>query len=169
MRAILMLPLAAALAAHPGAFAAATGTLAGRVLPSAGGRLEATRVWVAPGVSPASPLPAEVALDGSFQLDGIPAGPVELAIESSEGLYVVHAPVAIAPGATRRVYLMLSGREDTSPPPAPEDKEKKKRGGAVWSNPTTATLIVIGAAIVVGAGIDQLTKSHVVPVSASSN
>lgn len=169
MRTILTISLASALvAAPPGTFAAAAGALAGRVLPGNSGRLEATRVWVATGDSPAPALPAKVAPDGSFRLDGIPAGPVELAIETSEGLYVVDTPVAIAPGTTRSLRVVLGGREDTKTPAAPAEKEKKKRRGAVWSNPATATLIVIGAAIVVGMTIDQLTKSNDVPVSPSS-
>jgi hypothetical protein len=168
MRTIPVISLALALAAPPGTFAAATGALAGRVLPGTGGRLEATRVWVAPGASPGPALPAKVAVDGSFRLDGIPTGPVELAIETSEGLYVVDAPVAIAPGMTRSLRVVLGGREDTKTPAGPAEKDKQKRRGAVWSNPATATLIVIGAAIVVGVAIDQLTKSNDVPVSPSS-
>jgi hypothetical protein len=60
----------------------------------------------------------------------------------------------------------MSGRQDSSAP-APAEKEKKKRVG-VWANPATATLIIIGSAIVVGFAVDQLTKPNEEPVSQSA-
>lgn len=141
------------------ALAGETGTLAGRVLPSADGSQVAKTVWV-------GAVPAPVAGDGSFSATGIPVGPTELAIETSEGLYVVATPVAIAPGTTRRVQLAYGGRQDSSAPPPPE-KEKKKKSGGFWSNPLTASLIIVGSAIVVGVAIDQLTQSDNEPVSPS--
>jgi hypothetical protein len=128
------------------------------VLPSADGLQVAKTVWV-------GAIPAAVAADGSFRATGIPGGPAELAIETSEGLYLVTTPVAVAPGTTRRVQLAFGGRQDTSAPPAPE-KEKKKAAG-VWANPWTASLIIVGSAIVVGVAIDQLTQSDNEPVSPS--
>ena len=157
----LPLVLASLLAGPPGALAGETGVLTGQVLPSADGRLVAKTVWV-------GPIPAAVANDGSFRAAGIPGGAAELAIETSEGLYVVATPVAIAPGTTRRVHLAFGGRQDSSAPPPPEKEKKKKRGG-IWANPVTATLIIVGSAIVVGFAVDQLTNSTDVPVSPSTN
>ena len=154
----LSLVLASLLAVPSGVMAGETGILTGRVLPSADGRLVAKTVWV-------GAVPAAVAADGSFRVDGIPGGPTELAIETSEGLYAVSAPISLAPGATRRVNLAFGGRQDTSPPPPAETAAKKPKGN-VWSNPVTATLIVVGSAIVVGFAVDQLTKT--VPASPSS-
>jgi hypothetical protein len=161
MRLTPFLVLASSFVVPLGALAGATGVLSGRVLPPPDGRLVATNVWV-------GDKPAAVAADGSFRMEGIPAGPAELAIETSAGLYVVATPVAIAPGATRRVQLAFGGRKDTSAPAAPENDTKKKRGG-IWSNPTTATLIIIGSAIVVGVAIDQLTHDAGAPASPSAN
>ena len=151
--------LALAIAASPVTLAGDTGNLAGRVLPAPDGRVEAKTVWV-------GAIPAAVGADGSFQATGIPPGSSELAIETSAGLYVVATPVAIAPGTTRRVQLAFGGRQDSSAPPPPENEKKKKRGG-VWANPLSATLIIVGSAIVVGFAIDQLTQSDVHPVSPS--
>jgi hypothetical protein len=131
------------------------------VLPSVDGRLTARNVWV--GAKPAA-----VAADGSFRVDGIPAGPVELAIETSEGLYVVATPVAIAPGTTRNVQLAFGGRQDSSAP-APPEKEKTKKRGSVWTNPASATLIIVGTAIVVGFAVDEFLHDAGVPVSPSAN
>jgi hypothetical protein len=159
MRTSVVLALASLLAVPPGALAGDTGVLTGRVLPSIDSRLVAKTVWV-------GAIPAPVAADGSFRATGVPAGPSELAIETSEGVYLVATPVSIAPGTTRRVQLAYGGRQDTSPPPPPE-KEKKKKSGGVWSNPLSATLIIVGSAIVVGVAIDQLTQSDNEPVSPS--
>jgi len=160
MRITLAFALASLLAAHQGAAARETGALEGRVLPASGSELVPKTVWV-------GAVPAAVARDGSFRADAIPAGPAELAIETSEGLYLVATPVAIAPGTTRHVQLAFGGRQDSSAPP-PAEKEKKKKQGGVWAHPATATLIVIGSAIVVGFAVDELTKSDGHPVSPSS-
>ena len=161
MRLPPLLVLASSFAVPLGALLGATGVLTGRVLPSAGGRLIAKNIWV--GAKPGA-----VAADGSFRVDGIPGGPAELAIETSEGLYVVATPVTIAPGTTRSVQLAFGGRQDTSAP-APPEKEKKKKRGGIWANPATATLIIVGSAIVVGVAVDQLTHTAGAPASPSSN
>jgi len=159
MRVTLPIVLAFALAVPPRVLAGETGVLAGHVLPSADHRLVAKTVWI-------GSIPAAVAADGSFEATGVPAGPSELAIETSEGLYVVATPVAIAPGITRRVQLAYGGRQDSSAPPPPK-KEKKKKGGGFWANPLSATLVVVGSAIVVGFAVDELTHSNNEPVSPS--
>ena len=160
MRIRLSFALASLLAAHQAAPARETGALDGRVLPAPGGGLVPKTVWV-------GAVPAAVLGDGSFRADAIPAGPAELGIETSEGLYLVRTPVAIAPGTTRHVQLAFGGRQDSSAPPEAEKDKKKKRGG-IWAHPATATLIVIGSAIVVGFAVDQLTNSDGHPVSPSS-
>ena len=159
MREALPIVLALALAAPPGAMAGETGVLAGSVIPGQTNAPMAKTVWVGAFAAP-------VAADGSFEATGVPAGLSELAIETSEGLYVVATPVAIAPGATRRVQLAYGGRQDSSAP-KPSGNEKKKKGGGFWANPLSATLIIVGSAIVVGFAINQLTQSDNEPVSPS--
>jgi hypothetical protein len=161
MRNVLSLVLASLLVAPLGALAGETAVLTGRVLPSADGRLVAKTLWV-------GAVPTAVAADGSFRVEGIPGGPAELAIETSEGLYVVATPVAIAPGTTRSLHLAFGGRQDSNAPPPPEKEKKKKKPGGVWANPLSATLIIVGSAIVVGFGVEQLTKSDIAPVSPST-
>jgi hypothetical protein len=159
MRVALPMVLAFVLAAPPGAFSGEAGVLAGSVLPEAGNGPTAKTVWV-------GSIPAPVAADGSFEATGVPAGQSELAIETSEGLYVVATPIAIAPGTTRRVQLAYGGRQDSSAP-KPAENEKKKKGGGFWANPVTATLVIVGSAIVVGFAVNQLTESDNEPVSPS--
>jgi hypothetical protein len=133
--------------------------LAGNIIPLSKEGPVAKSVWV-------GSISAAVELDGSFEATGLPAGPSEIAIETSEGLYVVATPVVVAPGVTRRVQLAYGGRQDSSAPPASET-EKKKKGGGFWANPTSATLVIVGSAIVLGLAIDQLTQSDNAPVSPS--
>ena len=161
MRTTLPLVLASVLALPPVALGGETGVLIGRVLPSVDSRVVARTVWV-------GTIPATVSADGSFRATGIPAGPSELAIETSEGLFVVATPVAIAPGTTRRIQLAYGGRQDSSTPAPPKNEKKKKRGG-IWADPMKASLIIVGAAIVVGFAVDSLTNSTNVPVSPSTN
>jgi hypothetical protein len=159
MRVTLPIVLATALALPPWARAGQTGALAGFVIPATGNGHVAKTVWV-------GDIPAAVAADGSFEATGIPVGQSEIAIETSGGLYVVATPVAIAPGATRRVQLAYGGRQDSSPQP-PSENEKKKKGGGFWADPLSATLVIVGSAIVLGFAIDQLTQSDNEPVSPS--
>ena len=159
MRVILPIILTLSLAAPPGALAEETGVLAGYVLPPVGNELTARTIWV-------GAIAAPVAANGSFEATGVPVGQSELAIETSEGLYVVATPVAIAPGTTRRIQLAYGGRQDSSAP-KPSENEKKKKGGGFWANPLSATLVIVGSAIVVGFAINQLTQSDNEPVSPS--
>lgn len=156
MKKLLVLTLASLLAFPVGASSASTGTVSGRVVP-ASDTPPLKAIWVAPS-SGSAPITAPIAANGSFAVEGIPAGTAELAVETTAGLYVVSTPVAIAPGTTRQIQLALGGRQDT-PVPAGEPPKKKKRAGGVWANPVYATLIVVGSAIVVGLLVNELTKS----------
>jgi len=167
MKKFVIATLALLLAAPPGSWAASTGSISGRVITFAD-RPAATTVWVPPSGTAAKPVAATVGADGSFSVSELPAGTVELAVETSEGLYVVHTPVAIAPGTTRTLQLALGGRQDTSEPPPATDTKKKKNAGSVWANPLYATLIVVGAAIVVGVLVSELTKPNDKPASPST-
>jgi hypothetical protein len=143
------------------ASASPAAALTGRVLPPPPGTPVATRVWIGPVAAPVAP-------DGTFRAEGLPAGPAELAIETPAGMYVVATPVTLAPGVNRSVQLAFGGRQDTSPPPPAENDKKKKKSGGAWANAGTATLIVIGSAIVVGIALDTLTKSSSTPASPST-
>ena len=168
MRKILIALLTTMFATSAEPFAASTGSLAGRVLLAAD-RPAATRIWIAPGGSTAQPVSAPVLADGSFALAGVPVGTVNLAVETSEGLYAVHAPIAIAPGTTRTLHLALGGRQDSSPVPPETASTKKKKAAGVWANPLYATLIVVGSALVVGVLISELTQPNNKPASPSTS
>lgn len=157
MRLALPLVLASQLTAPSAVPPGKTGTLIGRVLPPSDDRPIAKAVWIDGIATPVGP-------DGRFRAAGIPEGPAEIIVETSAGLYVVASPVTVAPGAASSLQLALRAGEDTSAP-APAEKEKKKQQASVWTNPTSATLIIIGAAIVVGVTVDQLVKPDEVEAS----
>ncbi len=139
-----------------GARAAIGATLEGRVLPDKSGVAHAQTVWVGSRPAPVGP-------DGTFRADGLAAGPANVAIETPEGMYVVPTPITIAPGTTRSVQLAFGGRQNSSdgePTNPPDDEKHKKKALGFWDNPLTATLTVIGAAVLVGVGVDRLTKSN---------
>lgn len=136
--------------------ASPTSALAGRVVPM-GGAHPAKAVWLADPAGGSAPTSVAVAADGSFRADGLRPGPIAIAIETDAGLYAVASPVTLAPGSTRSVRLALEEGKDTNPPPA--DEKKSRKALSVWNNPLTASLIVLGAAVVVGVAVDQLTNN----------
>ena len=168
MRMLVVLALVSGLSLPSGFATSPPGGLSGRVIPGPAGGETAKTVWLLPRDGAARPVGAQVASDGTFRLSGLPTGAAELAVETDQGLYVVATPVAIAPGATRDVQLALGGRQDNSDLPPPE-KEKKRKKGGIWSNPVTATLIVVGSAIVVGVLVSSLSSSDSNPPASPSN
>ena len=148
---LLTSALALALPVSAGMTSAEPGRLAGRVLvpPSGGPTVQAVR---------AGDTAAPVASDGTFQIDAVPAGPANVAIETSGGIFILASPVLIAPGTTRRVQLALGGRQDSSAPQASE-KDTKKKPASVWARPMAATAIIVGSAILVGVAIDDVLQN----------
>jgi hypothetical protein len=151
--------LASTLIVPPTSAAAGSGILEGRVVVPQGSAAPKA-VWAATAANAKAPQRAAVDDKGAFHLDAVPAGSVELAVETAEGLYVVETPITLAPGATRQVQLALRGRQGTTPAapsgtPPPQPPPKKTKGG-FWDNPLTATLVIVGGAIVTGLIIDQV-------------
>lgn len=169
MKRFLALLVVVALATPLSASGPGVGTLAGQVVVS-GEPAQPTAVWLSSPANPDHPLRTPVGPDGSFRLDSVPAGSVELAVETAKGLYVVDTPLTLAPGKTQNVKLALKGRDDTTPTGdkgGTADKNKKKKGTSIWNNPLTATLIVVGGAIVVGLIVDQVSNNDENPASPS--
>ena len=157
MRPIISVVLAILIASAPRANAGGAATLSGNVRSFIDVGAVVNAVWAGRASAP-------VAADGSFLFETLSPGPTQLTVETSEGLYVVAAPLVLAPGTTRRVQLAFGGRKDTSAAPQKTGKTKAPHG---WANPVTATLVVVGSAIVVGVAVDQLTKSSQAAASPS--
>jgi hypothetical protein len=114
-------------------------------------------------VYPAGP----TAADGSFDLHGLPASTYDLAVGMASGLYVVPSAVHVESDRARQVEIVMN---PASQPTAPAPPTTMKRPN-VWNNPLTATLIVLGSAVVVGAIVDSATDddpADEAPVSPST-
>jgi len=101
--------------------------------------------------------------EGRFQIVGLPPSIYVLGVESEGGLFTSQTPVSLEPGQGRSVQVAIHQLEK----PAPGQQKKKKKGGSPWDNPLTATLIVLGAAILVGVIIDELVEDEPPPASPS--
>ncbi len=98
---------------------------------------------------------APTAKDGTFQLSGLPVSSYEVAVESAGGLYPAAARISLTEGQERAIQLTV---KEESEPKAPTPNRATKPG--VWNNPLTATLIILGSAVVVGVVVDNMTKDQ---------
>lgn len=99
---------------------------------------------------------AATGADGAFAIDGLDAAAWEIAVQSGEGLYLVDATVVVGAGETRRVDLLVARDADARTDAAGRRTVAAGVGGA-WDNPLTATLIVIGGAVVAGLVVEELS------------
>lgn len=114
-------------------------------------------------------------IDGAFDVANLPASSYRIAVESNGGLYVVDTPVKLDAGAPRHLRLAVrttgrgrSGRADSGAK-AEEANKNGAQDTSFWSNPLTATLLVVGGAILVGVIVDQATDDdNSTPASASA-
>jgi hypothetical protein len=102
--------------------------------------------------------------EGSFRLDGLVPGSYSLAVEVEQGAFLSESAIPLRGGETRLVKVAISRQEE--PDAEPPSSGKKKKGGP-WGNPVTATLIVIGGAIIVGVLVDKSTDGGEGPASPS--
>jgi hypothetical protein len=128
---------------------------------------------------------ARTGSDGAYDIAALPAGPYELAVETSAGrLYATDTTVQA--GAGKRTMVSLSLRPDNQegqpekpkeePPktdegkpeqpkpdqpaePAP-DTAAKKKGTSFWRSKTGASILIVGGAIVLGFGASALSSDN---------
>lgn len=158
---IVMFPLAAmppAIAASGGAAISGTVFSASSSTPLAGARL-----FLKDPATGASYVSSVSGADGAFDAVSVPASSYRVAIEADGALYVVDAPVTVPAGSSRHLRVAIreagrgrGGRADSEMPDS--DKKKEEKDTSFWSNPLTATLIVVGGAILVGVIVDQATN-----------
>jgi hypothetical protein len=99
--------------------------------------------------------------DGSFEVSGLPPAAYEVAVESKGGLYLVEAPLPLRAGERRAVQLVVS----EGAPPAKEPEGEASPGTPAarmswWNNPLTATLVVVGGAVIVGVLIGSVVENE---------
>lgn len=89
--------------------------------------------------------------DGHFEIAEMPPASYMLAVESQGGLYLVDAPVVLVPGHSRSVQLALNPKKDKSE----EEEDDDGLAMTFLDNPVTATLAIVGSAILIGLLIDE--------------
>ncbi len=146
---LVAFPLAPACDAAPAASLGGRIVSAGTDAPLAGARLH-----VADGRSGRIVTSGVTGADGAFEVAGLEPASYDLAVESRGGLYVVETPVRLAGGERRSIQLAVSPQ--AAPAPAQDPAPKKKSAADVWNNPLTATLIVVGAAVVLGLVVESV-------------
>lgn len=101
--------------------------------------------------------------DGIFILSDLPPAAYELAVEKDGGLYLVDAPLQLAPGQKRDVQVAIHPDTvpvpDVAPDPETVSEEKENREMDWLDNPLFASLAVIGVSILLGALISTLDES----------
>jgi hypothetical protein len=167
---IVMFPLPAmppTIAASGGATISGTLFSASSSAPLAGARL-----FLKDPASGASYTSSLSGADGSFDTVSVPASSYRVAIESNGGLYVVDTPVTLDAGSSRHLRVAVremerarAGRAEGETPP-PEGQKAAAEDTSFWSNPLTATLVVVGGAILVGVLVDNATNDDDEPASA---
>jgi hypothetical protein len=95
--------------------------------------------------------------EGAFVITELPAARFDLAVGDERHLYVVATPVTLAGEATQHLNLALAEQPGTS---AGAGTTAAPPRGRVWDNPLTASLIVVGSAIAVGAIVNAATDDE---------
>ena len=150
--------IAIVLAPIPAAAATAPGTLSGHIVAAdSKAPLAGARLHVGDPRSNAVRSSAPTGADGRFEVAGLPAAAYEIAVESRGGLYVVDSPLRLEPGEHRTVQLAIASGQEA--PTAPPGSAPKKTAATFWNNPLTATLVVVGAAVIVGVIVEQTTSN----------
>ena len=87
--------------------------------------------------------------DGNFSVEGLSAGSYEVAVKSDAGLYVVDTPLAVGDRPKQRTKLLIQ----------PHTSRVGAKTG-IWNNPVTATLVVLGGAIIIGVAAEELSDDE---------
>lgn len=85
--------------------------------------------------------------DGSFSVSGLEAGSYEVAVKSDAGLYVVGAPIEVGERSQQRAKVLIQ----------PQTSARGPANTSLWHNPITATLVVLGGAIIIGVAAEELS------------
>ena len=125
---------------------------------------------------------ARTGRDGSYELASLPAGPYELAVETTGGkLYATDTTINAGAGKQTAVSLALradaqegtpAGQEKPKEEPPKEqpkpadpnepspDANKKKSGTSFWRSKTGASILIVGGAVVLGVGASALSSNN---------
>lgn len=91
---------------------------------------------------------------GAFSIADMPSGKFELGVAIDEGLYLIEAPLMLAPAQSQHVNIAVNEEKDDDKGSAVVPESAKAKG---WSNPLVAALIVVGGAVVIGLLVEAAT------------
>lgn len=94
---------------------------------------------------------------GAFRVEGLSPATYRVGIETNGRLYAIASPVTLAPGQMQTVTMAVPKNAQAQPMPSESEEEREKGGLTWWNNPLTASLIVVGGAVILGILIDQAT------------
>jgi hypothetical protein len=121
-----------------------------------GAPLAGARLWLADRKSGRMASSDPTAGSGAFVLRGLEPGTYEVAVESGRGLYPISAAIQLASDSTRVMRI------DVQPAAAEGDPAGKPAAAhaghaSIWSKPFTASLLVLGAAVLVDVVVANAT------------
>jgi len=108
--------------------------------------------------------------NGSYEIAGLSKGNYDVAVQIGNGLYVVNKILNVQENESYALSLTLqedpkaqeeqkNEEKPAETPPATTEEQKDSKIG-FWNNPLTATLTLVGIAIVTGYAIDEVTKEE---------
>jgi hypothetical protein len=104
---------------------------------------------------------------GRFTVANLAPATYQVAVRQGQRMWVVDAPVTLAPGQARDLTVGINPQQAPGPDAAAAEAGKDKM--SFWNNPLTASLIVVGAAILVGVAIDAATDDDEETPASPSN
>ena len=129
---------------------------------------------------------APTSTNGAYSLANLPAGSYDLAIETSDGIFISDAFLQPEPGKKMVVFFALQpadgsskaededdseeeegsgeqgeqGEEDPPPDPEPKQQTKKKKTGGFFKTPGGAALAIVLTGGLLGAAANSATKNE---------
>lgn len=104
--------------------------------------------------------------NGFYEITGLPKGTYDIAVQAEKGLYAVNKLLNVGEIESHSVSLVLNENPENPKEEKgekPEGTEAKKGKPGFWNNPLTATLAVVGIAVVLGFAIEEITEEE--PIS----
>lgn len=98
--------------------------------------------------------------EGTFSVPALPAAAYEVAVQAAGTVHVLEGSLRMAAGQARTLELVVAQTDDPTDDGVEDPVPPQRRLATIWSKPGAATAIVLGAAVVVGIAVDQLSDDE---------